>query len=50
MIGIIDTHSHILPGLDDGASDMREYLSAASGPEAGDTERDSNAALFRQIS
>ena len=26
MIGIIDTHSHILPGLDDGASDMRESI------------------------
>ena len=26
MTGIIDTHSHILPGLDDGASDMRESI------------------------
>lgn len=26
MRGIIDTHSHILPGLDDGASDMRESM------------------------
>ena len=26
MIGIIDTHSHILPGLDDGASDMKESI------------------------
>ena len=26
MTWIIDTHSHILPGLDDGASDMQESI------------------------
>ena len=26
MTGMIDIHSHILPGLDDGSSDMRESI------------------------
>ena len=51
MTGIIDIHSHILPGLDDGSSDMRESIHMlAACREAGNHSGGGDAALFPQLS